>query len=108
MDSVVRSHTAKKKKVTTPNGGYEGICASCDNLALCTFVRGSRQPVIFCEEFTNNGVPATSRAAEIEKSPSRGNTHSEKRKGLCATCENADSCVFPKDEAGVWHCEEYR
>ncbi|OPY81772.1 MAG: hypothetical protein A4E65_01043 [Syntrophorhabdus sp. PtaU1.Bin153] len=108
MDSVARSHAAKKKNVTTSNGGYEGICTSCDNVALCTFIQGSRQPVIFCEEFASNGIPVTARTAEIEQSPSQGNAYPEEQKGLCATCESSGSCVFPKDEAGIWHCEEYR
>jgi len=36
------------------------------------------------------------------------NALSERYKGLCATCGNVNGCIFPKDEAGIWHCEEYR
>jgi hypothetical protein len=28
-------------------------------------------------------------------------------KGLCANCVHRDSCLLPKSEGGVWHCEEY-
>lgn len=29
-------------------------------------------------------------------------------KGLCENCDNRASCLLPKAEGGVWHCEEYR
>ena len=28
-------------------------------------------------------------------------------KGLCVNCANRHTCLFPKSEGGVWHCEEY-
>jgi len=28
-------------------------------------------------------------------------------KGLCVNCANRHTCLFPKCEGGVWHCEEY-
>jgi hypothetical protein len=28
-------------------------------------------------------------------------------KGLCMNCANRDTCLYPKPEGGVWHCEEY-
>jgi hypothetical protein len=28
-------------------------------------------------------------------------------KGLCVNCANRHTCLFPKPEGGVWHCEEY-
>jgi len=30
-----------------------------------------------------------------------------KCKGLCANCANRGSCLLPRSEGGVWHCEEY-
>ena len=27
--------------------------------------------------------------------------------GLCATCDNRNTCTFPKPPGGVWHCEEF-
>ncbi|OPX94679.1 MAG: hypothetical protein A4E62_01977 [Syntrophorhabdus sp. PtaU1.Bin002] len=108
MKGATRSHEGKKKSVTTSKGEYQGICPSCENLALCSFIQNSRQPVLFCEEFTNDGIPAVMKAGRTEKATGRRKAGSKKQKGLCATCENADGCVFPKDEAGIWHCEEYR
>jgi hypothetical protein len=28
-------------------------------------------------------------------------------KGLCMNCANRETCLYPKPEGGVWHCEEY-
>ncbi len=28
-------------------------------------------------------------------------------KGLCVNCANRHTCLLPKNEGGVWHCEEY-
>lgn len=28
-------------------------------------------------------------------------------KGLCMNCTNRETCLLPKAEGGVWHCEEY-
>jgi hypothetical protein len=28
-------------------------------------------------------------------------------KGLCVNCANRHTCLLPKAEGGVWHCEEY-
>lgn len=28
-------------------------------------------------------------------------------KGLCENCANRHTCLLPKSEGGVWHCEEF-
>jgi len=28
-------------------------------------------------------------------------------RGLCVNCANRETCLFPKSEGGVWHCEEF-
>lgn len=28
-------------------------------------------------------------------------------KGLCLNCANRHTCLLPRSEGGVWHCEEY-
>lgn len=28
-------------------------------------------------------------------------------KGLCMNCAHRDTCLLPRPESGVWHCEEY-
>jgi hypothetical protein len=27
--------------------------------------------------------------------------------GLCANCANRHTCLLPRSEGGVWHCEEF-
>ncbi len=86
-----------------------GICPSCENLPLCNYTHPSRQPVFFCEEFSTGNTSVLPIAVQdrpvgaAERRPS-----GEERKGLCANCDNVQACRYPKDEAGVWHCEEYR
>ena len=31
----------------------------------------------------------------------------EEFRGLCVNCANRHTCLFPKSEGGVWHCQEY-
>jgi len=28
-------------------------------------------------------------------------------KGLCVNCAYRDTCLLPRSEGGVWHCEKY-
>lgn len=30
-----------------------------------------------------------------------------KLKGLCGNCDYADTCIYDKPAAGIWHCNEY-
>jgi len=29
------------------------------------------------------------------------------RKGLCMNCANSETCLLPRSEGGIWHCEKY-
>jgi hypothetical protein len=31
----------------------------------------------------------------------------EEYKGLCVNCAYRDTCLLPRSEGGVWHCEKY-
>lgn len=31
-----------------------------------------------------------------------------KLKGLCGNCDFADTCIYTKPAAGIWHCNEYQ
>ncbi len=108
MKSAVRAKERKREVIITEKIGYEGICPSCENLPLCSFTCSSRMPVTFCEEFAINGTTKIQKTEEKRDNEAQKETPSERFKGLCATCYNANDCSFPKDEAGVWHCEEYR
>ncbi len=108
MKGVVRAKVRKKKIIIAERIEYEGICPSCENLPLCSFTRSSRIPVTFCEEFAIGGTTKIKKNEEKQKDEVEEKAHSERFKGLCAMCDNASDCSFPKDEAGIWHCEEYR
>lgn len=57
--------------------------------------------------------PSGSRKDDRDPSPSerpgteRGARDAGDCKGLCVNCANRQTCLFPKPEGGVWHCEEY-
>lgn len=36
-----------------------------------------------------------------------GETDDRRFKGLCVNCAYRETCLYPKPEGGVWHCEEY-
>ena len=87
------------------------LCSNCENATDCTFQKDPQKSSIYCEEF------------EVDKSPSAKMTGKEKPLptasadaepkdlckfiGLCSNCNNRRTCVFPKPEGGIWHCEEY-
>jgi len=39
--------------------------------------------------------------------PNANGEEAEIHKGLCANCANRSTCLLPRSEGGVWHCEEY-
>lgn len=90
---------------------YRGLCSTCVNAPGCTFPRSPGKAVFHCEEF-DGGAPLptkTVRKAGPRQTASATNKdkHSARFIGLCSNCENRKTCVFPKPEGGVWHCEEY-
>jgi hypothetical protein len=94
------------------NMKYRGLCSTCKNAPGCTFPRDSQKPVLNCEEFEVDTCPSVETTRE-EKSASSApvdveDEDSNKFIGLCSNCDNRRTCVFPKPEGGVWHCEEYR
>ena len=94
------------------NTKHRGLCSTCKNALSCTFPRDPDKPALYCEEFEIE-KPAPIGAARKEK-PQAAEPYVTERKdatkfiGLCSDCENRQTCVFPKPEGGVWHCEEYR
>jgi hypothetical protein len=89
-----------------------GLCSTCRNAADCSFPRGPDTPVLHCEEFEVE-QPSPVEVAGEAISPSPPSEAAEQEGsvqfiGLCSDCENRESCVFPRPEGGVWHCEEYR
>ncbi len=94
---------------------YGGLCMTCVHSSTCAFPRRKDQPVLSCEEFDDGGKDhvetAAATVAHAASKPQAQTTdardESSQYKGLCATCENRKTCMFPKPESGVWHCEEF-
>lgn len=108
MKDTARAKDEKKQTNLAEDGVHQGICPSCENLPLCHFLSNTKTPVFFCEEFAANRASARVRKLEVRPAGKEGKAPPNSLKGLCATCEDAGRCIYPKDEAGVWHCEEYR
>jgi len=108
MKGSAQVNRRKKKAIVAETNTYQGICPSCENFPLCSFIHGARTPVTFCEEFSVNGTPKMANTSEKQGVVIEGRASLERYNGLCTTCENFNGCIFPKDEAGIWHCEEYR
>jgi len=94
------------------NVEYGGLCSTCKNAPDCTFPRDPHKPVLHCEEF-DTGEPSPMKTTRKDRSPptqlyAAKDTGSTKFMGLCSNCEDRETCIFPKPEGGIWHCEEYR
>jgi len=88
------------------NNKYGGICMICANSDICTIPRNLGQPLFRCEMFAVSeppGVEAASpqQAAGPQEAP-------DTTMGICCTCDDRNTCVFPKARRGVVCCEEYR
>lgn len=80
-----------------------GLCCTCRNLPTCA-IRDIRCTVIACEEFCSEELIIH---PEKVSQPESVVEHAL-AKGLCANCEDRETCTLPKSETGVWHCEQYR
>ena len=88
------------------------LCSNCKNAASCTFPKDRQKPSMYCEEYELDVCPPA-KIAGTEKpilaTPVKmKDEDSGKFIGLCRNCNNRKTCVFPKPEGGVWHCEEYQ
>lgn len=94
---------------------YLGLCSYCKSESVCTFIRDPNRPVYECDEFEEIHYVSLRVSNQKKISP----IHSSKNlpspqdppssyKGLCMNCEQKASCIYPKPEGGVWHCEEYQ
>jgi hypothetical protein len=85
-----------------------GLCANCCRGEDCSLRRDRPAPVIQCEEYDIERPPTYKRRATRVRETATFVEAGETRKGLCANCEGWATCSFPKSEAGIWHCQEYR
>jgi hypothetical protein len=87
-----------------------GLCATCNEAPDCAYAQQATTPVLFCEMFDASESPEQTSTDEREPDPQIATAAAQpsELKGLCVNCDNRHSCVFPKPEEGIWHCEEYR
>jgi hypothetical protein len=93
------------------NMEYRSLCSSCKNAAGCTFQKDRQKPALYCEEFEIDTCPSAEIAEKEKPLPTISvdveDKDSGKFIGLCSNCNKRRTCVFPKPEGGIWHCEEY-
>ena len=81
-----------------------GLCLACKHDPGCIWENASESAILQCEQFEMSPpaeVHRGTRAVPRIKVVSNGYA------GLCANCENRETCIYPKPEGGVWRCEEY-
>lgn len=87
---------------------HSDLCSTCKNAPDCTFPKYPGKGVQNCEEFTVGGGEGRQSSGKVGVSgAASGDAADSGFKGLCGNCESRRTCVFPKREGGVWHCEEY-
>jgi len=91
---------------------YRGLCSTCRHAPNCTYPGDVQRPAFYCEEFEIE-ITTAKKIPEYGISQSTASSiavpeESAELIGLCSDCENRKTCVFPKPEGGIWHCEEYQ
>jgi hypothetical protein len=93
---------------------YGGLCHTCHSAPTCTFPRDQGVPVNSCEEY--DGAPQAAvhiprpfpeQPTEPQDETGPDKKEPAKLKGLCVNCLKRETCLYPKPEWGVWHCDEY-
>ena len=88
-----------------------GICCTCNYVDTCTGRATWVGPVFHCEEYDDRVVipcSAPPRRDQSEESRAALSTgRAATRLGLCVNCRRSETCAFPRQEGGVWHCGEY-
>ena len=122
--SIEEVHRAEEERAKTAPTGvpkYRGLCSTCEQRATCAYPRDPDQRIHYCcehdgyqesEGSVSLALLGTGRIfSHLPTSQARSvadETLSAAYKGLCRSCQNRESCTFPKPEGGVWHCEEYQ
>lgn len=105
-----RVETAREQVTSGRSVSKHGLCIACRKDPTCSYLRNASLPVLQCEEFEGYEPRARilgNHNGSIAQGPLRDPVPAED-KGLCVTCENRDTCAFPKPAGGIWHCEEFR
>ena len=89
-----------------------GLCFTCVHRDSCTLHRPDQPPSLHCDEFVGEVAPPRRVAMEtgrpmVTRNPG-ADRDNQKFMGLCRICDLRETCTFPKEGGGIWHCEEYR
>ena len=93
--------------MTTPQSlELKGICGVCALVDSCERATDLKAPLMTCEKLEPDpGLVSEMVNSFLESTiPHSG---SGSNLGLCSNCDHRVDCTFPKNEGGVWHCEEY-
>jgi len=105
QEVIVRRQAPRSRPPTA-----QGLCTTCVHAATCTFPKHYDEPVLQCGEFEGEVLqadPVVAARAALRVAVEEPPADVGQMKGLCRTCSKRVSCVFPRPEGGVWHCEEY-
>ena len=85
-----------------------GVCAACKYDPDYIYEALSGGVILQCEQFELAFPAQVARPTSARPRAWSGNAKDTGGyAGLCSNCENRSSCVYPKPEGGVWHCDEY-
>jgi hypothetical protein len=87
---------------------YRDLCSTCNHAETCGSRSTPERPILFCELFEASAPAPTAAPAAAPPAALAGGQGAVEHKGLCANCENRETCTMARPEGGVWHCEEYR
>ena len=117
-DEMIASIIPAKKLVRAPDEPavqLKGICATCVHVPGCVYIETPENPKMYCEQFESELEPTlktmdATGLKSVRTTLEEGSKAIKQAKalGLCVNCAYLETCVFPRPEGGVWHCEEYR
>lgn len=85
-----------------------GICVTCDHRSTCLFMKASRRPVWFCDEFISVESDRKTESSVTSKATDKVESLDARLMGLCANCEEVKNCKHRTDGVAVLNCEDYR
>lgn len=84
-----------------------GVCAACQHSPGCIYEASASSVILQCEQFELAFPAPTAQPICGELERMFGETENSTLIGLCSNCDNRRTCIYPKPEGGVWHCDEY-
>jgi len=84
----------------------KGVCAACKYYPGCIYEAPSGGVILECEQF-EMGFREPEACPKPERPTRSYAKDTNGFAGLCANCDNRETCIYPKPEGGVWRCEEY-